>query len=35
MLVATVADIDTITPKLWYIHADHLNRPVRMTDTTA
>jgi hypothetical protein len=34
MPLAVVADIDTITPKLWYVHADHLNRPARMTDAS-
>jgi RHS repeat-associated protein len=34
MPLAVVADVDTITPKLWYVHADHLNRPARMTDST-
>lgn len=34
MPLAVVADIDTATPKLWYVHADHLNRPARMTDDT-
>jgi RHS repeat-associated protein len=32
--LAVVADVDTSTPKLWYVHADHLDRPIRMTDDT-
>jgi RHS repeat-associated protein len=32
MPLAVVADVDTVTPKLWYVHADHLNRPLKMTD---
>lgn len=32
MPLAVVADVDTVSPKLWFVHADHLNRPVRMTD---
>ena len=34
MPLAVVADIDTLTPHLYYVHADHLNRPVMMTDDT-
>jgi YD repeat-containing protein len=34
MPLAGAADIDTFTPKLWYVHADHLNRPARMTDAS-
>jgi RHS repeat-associated protein len=32
--LAVVADVDTSTPKLWTVHADHLDRPIRMTDDT-
>lgn len=32
MPLAVVADVDTATPKLWYVHSDHLNRPIKMTD---
>jgi RHS repeat-associated protein len=32
MPLAVVADVDTVSPKLWYVHADHLNRPIKMTD---
>ncbi len=32
--LAVVADIDTATPKLYFVHADHLDRPIRMTDET-
>lgn len=34
MPLAVVADVDTVSPKLWYVHADHLNRPIKMTDGT-
>ncbi|MEP0068937.1 RHS repeat-associated core domain-containing protein [Pyruvatibacter sp.] len=33
MPLAVVADVDTVSPVLWYIHADHLNRPIAVTDT--
>jgi hypothetical protein len=29
---AMVADVDTMSPQLWFVHADHLERPVQMTD---
>ena len=32
MLLATVADVDTASPKLWYVHPDQIDRPSRMTD---
>ncbi len=32
MPLAVVADVDTTLPQLWFVHADHLDRPVRMTD---
>jgi hypothetical protein len=32
MPLALVADVDTASPKLWYVHPDHLERPPRMTD---
>jgi hypothetical protein len=32
MPLAVVADVDTATPLLWTVHADHLDRPVKMTD---
>jgi len=34
MPLAVVAEVDTLTPKLWYVHADHLDRPTRMTDAS-
>jgi hypothetical protein len=34
MPLAMVADVDTVNPQLWFVHADHLDRPVRMTDCT-
>lgn len=34
MPLAIVADVNTSTPKLWYQHPDHLNRPVKMTDAS-
>jgi RHS repeat-associated protein len=34
MPLAVVADVDTATPQLWTVHADHLDRPVKMTDGT-
>ena len=30
--LAVVADIDTASPKLWFVYADHLDRPIKMTD---
>jgi RHS repeat-associated protein len=32
--LAVVADVDTVSPKLWFVHADHLDRPLKMTDGT-
>jgi RHS repeat-associated protein len=32
MPLAVVSDINTSSPNLYYVHADHLNTPVRMTD---
>jgi len=32
MPLAVIADVDTATPKLFFVHADHIDRPVRMTD---
>lgn len=32
--LAIVADINTVTPQLWYMHPDHLNRPMKMTDAS-
>jgi RHS repeat-associated protein len=32
MPLAVVADIDTQSPNLYFVHADHLDRPVKMTD---
>ncbi|WP_316233816.1 RHS repeat-associated core domain-containing protein [Bradyrhizobium sp. SZCCHNPS2010] len=32
MPLALAADLDTAAPNLWYVHADHLDRPIRMTD---
>jgi len=34
MPIAVVADVNTVTPKLWFVHTDHLNRPIMMTDGT-
>jgi RHS repeat-associated protein len=34
MPLAVVADVDTMSPQLWFVHADHLNRPLKMTDGT-
>jgi YD repeat-containing protein len=34
MPLAVVADIDTMTPHLYFVHADHLDRPIKMTDGT-
>src|SRR3984893_1354284 len=31
--LAVVANVPT-TPTLWYVHADHLGRPIRMSDAT-
>jgi RHS repeat-associated protein len=31
MPLAVVADVDTASPQLWFVHADHLDRPVKMT----
>jgi RHS repeat-associated protein len=30
--LAVFADLDTASPQLYYVHPDHLNRPLRMTD---
>lgn len=32
--LALFANLDTISPQQWYVHPDHLNRPVRMTDSS-
>lgn len=32
MPLAVVADVDTVSPQHWFVHADHLDRPVRMSD---
>ncbi len=32
--LALIADIDTASPKLWYVHPDHLDRPTKMTDAS-
>ena len=34
MPLAVVANIDTSSPNLYYVHSDHLNRPIEMTDAT-
>jgi RHS repeat-associated protein len=34
MPLALPADLDTAAPNLWFVHADHLDRPIRMTDGT-
>jgi RHS repeat-associated protein len=34
MPLAVVADVDTMSPQLWFVHADHLDRPLKMTDGT-
>jgi RHS repeat-associated protein len=34
MPLAVFADLDTASPQLYYVHPDHLNRPLRMTDST-
>lgn len=30
--LAVVADLDTSNPHLYFVHADHLDRPIKMTD---
>ena len=32
MPLTVVVDVDTTSPKIWYVHPDHLNRPLAMTD---
>jgi RHS repeat-associated protein len=32
--LAVFADLDTASPQLYFVHPDHLNRPLRMTDAT-
>ena len=32
--LAVVSDVNTATPVTYFVHADHLNRPVLMTDAT-
>jgi RHS repeat-associated protein len=34
MPLAVVADVDTASPNLYFVHADHLERPLKMTDGT-
>jgi RHS repeat-associated protein len=34
MPLAVVADVDTASPNLYFVHADHLDRPLKMTDGT-
>ncbi len=34
MPLAVIADIDTSTPNLNFVHADHLDRPLKMTDAS-
>lgn len=34
MPLAVVANVDTSSPNLYYVHPDHLNRPTKMTDTS-
>jgi YD repeat-containing protein len=34
MPLGVVADVDTPSPKLWFVHPDHIDRPVKMTDGT-
>jgi RHS repeat-associated protein len=34
MPLAVFADLDTASPQLYFVHPDHLNRPLRMTDGT-
>jgi len=32
MPLVVVADVNTASPNLYFVHADHLNRPIKMTD---
>jgi RHS repeat-associated protein len=32
--LALFADLDTASPKQWYVHPDHLDRPTKMTDVS-
>lgn len=32
--MAVVSDVDTSTPKLYFVHVDHLQRPIMMSDST-
>lgn len=32
MPLAVVADVDTMSPNLYFVHSDHLDRPLKMTD---
>ena len=34
MPLALFADLDTGSPKQWYVHPDHLDRPSKMTDAS-
>jgi hypothetical protein len=34
MPIAVVADVDTLSPQLWFVHADHLDRPIKMTNSS-
>ncbi len=34
MPLAIIADVSTPTPKRYFVHTDHLDRPVMMTDRT-
>ena len=34
MPLAVIADVDTASPNLYYVHADHLDRPLKMTDAS-
>jgi RHS repeat-associated protein len=34
MPLAVIADVDTMSPKLWHVHADQLDQPLKMTDGT-
>jgi RHS repeat-associated protein len=34
MPLAVVANVDTSTPNLYFVQADHLDRPIKMTDGT-
>jgi len=34
MPLAVVADVDTASPNLYFVHADHLDRPLKMTDAS-